>query len=62
MNVEIVTEAALFPEKEYINVIFVAVPISLYPLLFHIFPHPIGCTQRQINGTKINVLHINQKF
>jgi hypothetical protein len=28
MNVEIVTEAAQFPEKEYINGIFVAVHIT----------------------------------
>ena len=41
MNVEIVTEAAQFPEKEFINGIFVAVrlyikkvnlPEALYPL------------------------------
>jgi hypothetical protein len=30
MNVEIVTEAAQFPEKEYINAIFVAVQGSSY--------------------------------
>jgi len=30
MNVEIMTEAAQFPEKEYINGIFVAVLISCY--------------------------------
>ncbi len=29
MNVEIGAEAALFPEKEYIYGIFVAVPISI---------------------------------
>ncbi len=32
MNVEIGTEAALFPEKEYINGIFLAVHISTYVL------------------------------
>jgi hypothetical protein len=30
MNVEIGTEAAQFPEKEYINVIFVAVQLATY--------------------------------
>ncbi len=30
MNVEIGTEAAKFPEKEYINGIFLAVPISFH--------------------------------
>jgi hypothetical protein len=32
MNVEIGTEAAQFPEKEYINVIFLAVYRTLYPI------------------------------
>jgi hypothetical protein len=33
MNVEIGAEAALFPEKEYINVIAVAVPFRLKGVL-----------------------------
>ncbi len=30
MNVEIVTEAAQFPEKEYINGIFIAVTVYIH--------------------------------
>jgi hypothetical protein len=37
MNVEIGAEAALFPEKEYINWIFVAVHIMVYRGLFIAF-------------------------
>ncbi len=33
MNVGIGTEAAQFPEKEYINGIFVAVPFKFRPML-----------------------------
>ncbi len=34
MNVEIGAEAALFPEKEYISGIFVAVPIVLMDSIY----------------------------
>ncbi len=37
MNVEIGAEAALFPEKEYINGIAVAVPHGVATFRFHIF-------------------------
>jgi hypothetical protein len=46
MNVEIGTEAAQFPEKEYINGIFVAVHSQLWPSVripFLIFLHTRGC-------------------
>ncbi len=41
MNVEIGAEAALFPEKEYIKVIFVAVQGLTPPRLFTRQPRPI---------------------
>ncbi len=37
MNVEIGAEAALFPEKEYINIIAVAVQLSYYTFWSFIF-------------------------
>jgi hypothetical protein len=40
MNVEIVAEAALFPEKEYINVIAVAVLESGDPIRYWNGPVP----------------------
>ncbi len=40
MNVEIRTDAAQFPEKEYINGIFVAVLSSLFGFNFVNFPLP----------------------
>jgi hypothetical protein len=41
MNAEIGTEAAHFPEKEYINGTFVAV--HLYNLVTHVFFTPMHC-------------------
>jgi hypothetical protein len=42
MNVEIGAEAALFPEKEYISGIFVAVysPYNIHIFLEHFMLHP----------------------
>jgi hypothetical protein len=42
MNVEIGTEAAQFPEKEYINWIFVAVTLGLYQQTQKIFPSDLA--------------------
>jgi hypothetical protein len=41
MNVEIWAEAALFPEKEYISGIFVAVNVFLYSFRFYFILSPL---------------------
>jgi hypothetical protein len=61
MNVEIGAEAALFPEKEYINGIFVAVwefdTVQMVPcsdgLFFCGFTTPLKCTHKNIITHKI---------
>jgi hypothetical protein len=65
MNVEIVTEAAQFPEKEFINGIFVAVrlyikkgnwPEALYPLelpgwtAVEVLHPPVGSCNRNMHN------------
>jgi hypothetical protein len=52
MNVEIGTEATQFPEKEYINGIFVAVQSTLLRRAFRL----ISCRKRKIGEEERSIL------
>jgi hypothetical protein len=62
MNVEIGAEAALFPEKEYISGIFIAVHNSIYPGCGVVNPLGVTATSTRIMGVNTSTSTLFGEF